>query len=85
MPIFAKNEAANQWLAEHPWVLGGGALALGILLLAVGVLAVATGKAPAKRGPDLEGANAKVYGVILLVAGTGCSLFGLVKLAGAVL
>ena len=80
MILFARNEAANKFLAENPAILGGGALVFGL-----GALALVTGKAPTKRGPDLEGGHAKLMAAIWLLAGSGCLLFGLYKIASALL
>jgi hypothetical protein len=57
MPLFARNEAANNWLADHPVILGAGAIVLGLILVGLGVSALMTGRAMTKRGPDLEGAR----------------------------
>ena len=59
MHFFAKNEEANAWLAEHPLVVGLVAIALGLALVGYGVYALVTGRAPTKRGRDLEGNNGK--------------------------
>ena len=83
--MFARNEEINQWLADNPLVLGGGALVLSLPLLALGVFALVTGTAPTKRGKDLEGNNAKVMGVVWLVAGGLCAAFGLFKVAQGLL
>jgi hypothetical protein len=82
MRLFAQNdnERINQWLAQHPGVLGAGALVLGLVLLALGASALLTGRAKAKRGPDLTGANARMMGIVWLVFGSLCSLFGLYKI-----
>src|SRR4051812_8766605 len=74
--LFGKNEAANQWLAEHPQVLGGAALVLALILIGLGVSALTTGKAATKRGPELEGGQAKAMGVAWLVFGAACLVFG---------
>ena len=85
MILFARNEAANKFLAENPAILGGGALVFALVFFGLGVLALVTGKAPTKRGPDLEGGHAKLMAVIWLLAGSGCLLFGLYKIASALL
>jgi hypothetical protein len=72
MPLFARNEAANNWLADHPLVLGGGAVVLGLILVGLGVIVLTTGSAPTKRGPRLEGSNAKAMAFIWLEFG-GCA------------
>ncbi|MCY2968511.1 MAG: hypothetical protein NT069_33615 [Planctomycetota bacterium] len=80
LPVFARNEAANKWLEEHPLVLGGGAIALGIVLTLLGVNALKTGKATTKWGQEVEGGSAKAMGVVWLVVGVGAILFGLYKI-----
>ncbi len=79
LPVFARNEAANKWLEEHPLVLGGGAIALGIVLTYFGVTALKTGRTKDKWGREMEGGSAMAMGVIRLVAGVGAILFGLYK------
>lgn len=74
------NDAANQWLSQHPLVLGAGALVLGLVIIAFGVSAVSTGQTRDKYGRPLEGANARAMGVVRLVFGTLCALFGVVKI-----
>ena len=85
MYVFARNEAANSWLADHPVILGGGAAALGLVLVGLGLWSLATGKAPAKRGRDLEGANARVMAFVWLGFGALCLLFGFVKIVSGLL
>lgn len=85
MHLFARHEAANRWLADHPAVLGSGAVVLGLILVGLGVWSLLTGKAPTKRGPDLEGSNAKAMAFIWLGFGGLCVLFGLFKIASGLL
>ncbi len=85
MYLFARNEEANAWLAEHPVVLGLGALVLGLILLGLGISALITGRAKTKRGPDLEGGNAKTMGVVWLIGGGMCLLFGVFKIVSGLL
>jgi hypothetical protein len=85
MHLFAKFEGENQWLAEHPLVVGGGAAVLGLILVGLGVWSLVTGKAPTKRGPDLEGGSAKVMSFIWLGFGALCLLFGLFKIVSGIL
>jgi hypothetical protein len=80
MLLFARNEAANQWLAEHPLVLGGGAVVLGLIFVALGVSSLISGRAPTKRGADLEGGNALAMAVVWLVFGAACLVFGIYKM-----
>ena len=58
-----RNHAANQWLREHPAVLGGGALLIGAALLYFGVVGLMTGKTKDKRGNELTGGVAAVSSV----------------------
>jgi hypothetical protein len=85
MHLFARYEAANNWLAEHPLVLGGGAVVLGLILVGLGVWSLGTGRAPTKRGPDLEGGYAKAMAFVWLGFGALCLLFGLFKIVSGLL
>ncbi len=85
MYLFARNEEANQWLAENPLVLGGGAVVLGLILVGLGVYAIINKRAPTKRGPDLEGGHAVAMALIWLVFGGLCLLFGAFKIATGLL
>jgi len=87
MFLFARrdNEAANSWLAEHPVILGLGAVALGLVLVGLGVYALKTGKAPTKKGRDLEGDNAKAMGYVWLGFGALCLLFGAFKVVSGLM
>ena len=85
MRIFARNEEINNWLGENPLVLGAGALVLGLILVGFGVFALKTGRAPAKRGPDLTGGNAKAMAIVWLVFGVLCLLFGAFKIVSGLL
>ena len=73
------NRAINQWLEEHPLVLGAGAIALGLVLLLIGINALRTGQATTKRGTQLEGGQAVAMGWIWTAFGGICLLFGLYK------
>jgi hypothetical protein len=83
--ILARNEELNRWLAENPAVLGGLFLVIGLLLLGFGISDVVTGKARGKWGTEFTGGTASLMGIIRLVAGLGCTGFGLFKLVQAVL
>ncbi len=80
--IFARrgNEAANQWLAQHPMVLGLVFLLLGLLVGGWGLFELLSGVAHTKRGKTLSGGQAKAMAIIRIVAGAGCILFALYKL-----
>ena len=77
---FARNEEINQWLSDNPLILGGGAVVLSLPFFALGVFALVTGTAPAKRGRDLKGSNAKVMAFVWLGFGALVLLFGLFKI-----
>lgn len=85
MFLFARNEAANQWLEEHPGVLGSGAIVLGLILVGLGLSALITGQARSKRGHELKGGNARLLGVVWLIFGGVCMLFGAYKIITGVL
>jgi hypothetical protein len=82
MLLFAKNEEINRWLAEHPVILGIGALLFGLIFVGLGVSALVTGRAPTKKGPDLKGGNAKAMAFVWLGFGVLCLLFALFKIVG---
>lgn len=85
MHFFARNEVANNWLADHPVALGLGAGVLGLILVGLGVWSLLTGRAPTKRGPDLEGGNAKAMAFVWLGFGALCLLFGFFKIVSGLL
>lgn len=74
------NRAANQWLGEHPAVLGGIFLVLGVAILGWGIYEMRSGVAHTKYGKQVSGGTATALAVIRIVAGAGCLLFGLYKL-----
>lgn len=84
MLILARNEELNRWLSENPAVLGGVFLVIGLVLLGFGISDLATGKARGKWGTEFTGGMASMMGAIRLVAGLGCTGFGLFKLVQAV-
>lgn len=79
--LFARNEQVNQWLADNPLVLGGGATVLALVLIGLGVAALVTGQTRDKWGRKVKGTNAKVLGFIWLGFGGLVLLFGLFKIA----
>lgn len=85
MHRFAKHEAANAWLADHPAALGSGAAVLGVILVLLGAWSLVTGRAPTKRGPELEGNNARAMAFVWLGFGVLCLLFGLFKMVTGLL
>jgi len=86
MHLFADvNDEINARLAKNPVVLGFGALAIGLLILGFGVYALKTGRAPTKKGPDMEGANAKAMAIVWLVFGGLFSLFGVYKIVTGIM
>lgn len=76
----AQNEAINAWLDRNPVVLGLGAVAFGVIFFGLGVYALWSGHAPTKKGDDLEGGQARVTGVVWLVMGAACLVFGAFKI-----
>jgi hypothetical protein len=85
MYLLARNEEINKWLAENPAVLGGGAIVLGLILLAFGLTSLMTGKATGKYGHKFEGPMAHLHGAVLSIAGAGALIFGAVKLVGSMM
>jgi hypothetical protein len=80
MHLFGKNEEINNWLADNPLILGGGAVALGLVLVGLGVWSLLSGTAPTRRGADLEGGNAKAMAFVWLGFGALCLVFGIFKM-----
>ena len=78
--LLARNEELNKWLAEHPLVLGGLFLVLGLVLLGFGIKELLTGKSRTKWGTEIQGGMAAFAGVIRVVGGIGCIGFGAYKL-----
>jgi hypothetical protein len=76
-----RNAAANQWLGEHPLVLGLGALALGGLLAAYGAYELKTGVAHGKYGSEHTGGMGKLLAWVRIVFGVVIVCFGLYKIA----
>lgn len=85
MHLLARNEEINKWLGENPAVLGGGAILIGLVLLGFGVTALLTGKSTGKYGHKMEGPMAHLHGAILAIAGAAACIFGLFKIATAVM
>jgi hypothetical protein len=85
MYLFADNEAINKWLADNPVILGAAALVLAIILVGLGISALRTGRAVTKKGPDLEGGQAKAMAFVWLAFGGLCLLFGLYKIVSGLL
>jgi hypothetical protein len=80
MPLFADlNDDINKWLAGKPLVVAAGAGVIGLILVGLGVMALVTGKAPQKKGKDLEGGQAKAMGFVWLFFGVLAIGFGLFK------
>ena len=75
-----RNAEANQWLDEHPMVLGSGAVALGLVLLGFGIVGLKKGTTTDKRGRQLTGGSAQAMNIVRLVAGVACVGFGLFKM-----
>ena len=81
LALFAdQNDAANQWLAEHPMALGLIFLAIGLVIGGWGVFELMTGVSRGKRGNVVDGASGKMLSIVRIVAGAGCILFALYKM-----
>lgn len=83
--LFARNEEINRWLSENPVILGLAALVFAIIFFAIGIVALITGRAPTKRGGELEGGQAKAMAIIWLVAGGACLMFAIFKIVTGLL
>lgn len=83
--LLARNEEINKWLGENPLVLGGGFLAIGLVLLGFGINDLLTGKARGKWGTEMTGGMASFMGIVRLIGGLTCCGFGLFKLVQGVL
>ncbi|MFN0019145.1 MAG: hypothetical protein ACKVP0_12855 [Pirellulaceae bacterium] len=82
VPLLARNEAINKWLADNPLILAAIFGVLGAALLIIGVLNLVTGQATGKWGSRHSGGMALFLGGIRVLGGIVClgvSLYGLVK------
>jgi hypothetical protein len=79
--FLARNEEINKWLNEHPLVLGLIFLVLGCALGGWGIHEFRTGVAHGKWGTQFSGGTAKLLAIVRIVAGAGCLLFGLYRIA----
>jgi hypothetical protein len=78
--VLARNEAINQWLNEHPAVLGGIFVALGLLLAGYGVYEIRTGITRDKYGNQVTGSWGRMLTNIRITGGIAALGFGLYKL-----
>lgn len=74
------DSAGNQWLGEHPMVLGGIFLAIGLVAGGWGIVELKSGVASDKRGRKVEGGAGKALAIVRIVVGAGACLFGLYKM-----
>ncbi len=70
----------NQYLDEHPVILGLGAIGLGLLIGGYGAFELFTGVSRDKRGNVLEGGTGKLASFVRLAMGLFFIGFGLFKL-----
>jgi hypothetical protein len=77
MDLLARRHEFNQWLNEHPVVLGGVAIAVGLWLLVFGLPALVTGRTRSNAQPSPTG---RLRGFLLVFAGLCACLFGLLQL-----
>lgn len=75
------NDEINNWLNENPFYLGLMFLVIGLAVGGWGVFELVKGISYDKRGRAVEGSTGKLLTIIRLVAGAGCILFGLYKIA----
>ena len=81
--LFAdRNEEINQWLDQHPLVLGLCAIALGAVIGGWGLYELKSGTSYDKKGRKLEGGAGKAASIIRIVFGAAIILFGLYKMIG---
>ena len=85
MSLLARHEEINAWLDQHPAVLGGIFLVLGLALVGYGLKALLTGQSRSKHGHQLEGPTAYAHGAVLAIGGVICTIFALYKLLTALL
>ena len=78
--VLARNEALNKWLGEHPMVLGGIFLLIGLAVGGWGVSELMAGVSYDKKGRPMEGGAGKAVSLIRVVAGAGCLIFGAYKM-----
>lgn len=78
--VLARNEAINQWLNEHPLVLGAGALLIGLVVAGFGIKELMTGVSKDKFGNVLKGGYGKSISIIRVLLGAGFAIFGLYRL-----
>ena len=76
-----RNDAANDWLARNPLILGLGAIVLGLALVGWGVAGLLSGRAKSKWGTEFDGNKATVISSVRLIAGVGFLIFGVYKAA----
>ena len=75
-----RNDEINEWLGQHPMVLGLIFLAIGLVVGGWGLYELSTGVAHSKRGKEVTGDTAKMLAIVRIVAGAGCLLFALYKI-----
>ena len=78
--FLARNEEINQWLGEHPMVLGLLFLVIGLAVGGWGVYELMTGVSYDKRGNQMSGGMGKFASIVRIVAGAGCIGFALYKI-----
>ena len=78
--FLARRTDLDRWLEQNPLVLGGCALAIGLLLAAWSVGTIRSGQTHTNWGTRVEGGQASLFGVIRLIAGIVLSVFGIYKL-----
>ncbi|NOY41521.1 MAG: hypothetical protein GXP26_06760 [Planctomycetes bacterium] len=74
------DSPANQWLNEHPHVLGLIALLIGAALAGSGVYELRKGIAHDKFGNEIRGGMGKVASIFRVVFGVAACGFGLYKI-----
>ena len=79
LPLGQQSEH-DKWLEQHPTVLGGGALLIGLVLLASGIYELRTGVTRGKYGEVLRGSWGTFNSILRIVGGAVACVFGLYKM-----
>lgn len=79
------QQSFNQWLSDHPAVLGLFLLTIGGILAASGVWELKKGVSKDKYGNEIKGKFGKIVSILRLVVGGGIACVGIYKLISGIL